>query len=247
MLCSYGCGQEAKHQLKNKKFCCSVSHNSCPSRREKTSITGKGKNHIIKVKPIKVKIDILCSYGCEKKAKYYFSTANKYCCSESKNSCEECKKINKHKNKNTNVGKIAWNKGKVGFISENGIISKRNKMLYKWREFSFIQKQIKSRIISPNKPEKIILSILNDLYPLEWKFTGDFTFWVDGKNPDFLCKDKNLIIEHFGEYYHKGENPKERQNIFKKNGYESLVIWESELRDVEKVKRRIKEFYEYFS
>ena len=36
-LCEYGCGQEAKHQLKNGKWCCSVSCNSC--------IKVKNKNH----------------------------------------------------------------------------------------------------------------------------------------------------------------------------------------------------------
>jgi hypothetical protein len=29
--CSYGCGREAKYQLKNGKWCCSKSHNSCPA------------------------------------------------------------------------------------------------------------------------------------------------------------------------------------------------------------------------
>lgn len=248
MLCFYGCGKEAKYQLKNKKWCCSISQNSCSAIREKTSIGGKGKKHIIKVKPIRINnLNIMCSYGCENIAKYYFSTTNKYCCSKSKNSCEACKKINHYKNKNTNVGKIAWNKGKTGFISESGLIRKRIKMLHNWKDPEYINKQIRSRTISSNKPETLILNILNDLYPSKWRFTGDFTFWIEGKNPDFLCEDKKLIIEHFGDYYHKEDNSENRKNIFKRNGYKSLIIWENELSDIEKVKRRIEEFYEYFS
>ena len=36
-ICDYGCGREAKHQLKNGKWCCSEFYQSCPSIREKNS------------------------------------------------------------------------------------------------------------------------------------------------------------------------------------------------------------------
>lgn len=36
-ICEYGCGSEANYQLKNKKWCCSKSHNSCPNIKEKNS------------------------------------------------------------------------------------------------------------------------------------------------------------------------------------------------------------------
>ncbi len=36
-LCDYGCGQEAKYQFKNGKWCCSKRHNSCPEIRRKQS------------------------------------------------------------------------------------------------------------------------------------------------------------------------------------------------------------------
>lgn len=37
MKCEYGCNQEAKYQLDNKKWCCSKSRNSCPELRRKNS------------------------------------------------------------------------------------------------------------------------------------------------------------------------------------------------------------------
>jgi len=40
-ICEYGCGQEAKHQLKNGKWCCSKSQNSCPAKRIEHSILMK--------------------------------------------------------------------------------------------------------------------------------------------------------------------------------------------------------------
>lgn len=36
-LCDYGCGQEAQHQLKNGKWCCSISCNGCPQIKKKNS------------------------------------------------------------------------------------------------------------------------------------------------------------------------------------------------------------------
>jgi hypothetical protein len=40
-VCSYGCGQEAKFQFKNGKWCCSKSSNSCPVRRKVTGCLSK--------------------------------------------------------------------------------------------------------------------------------------------------------------------------------------------------------------
>jgi hypothetical protein len=45
-LCSYGCGKEAKFQLKNGKECCSKSQNSCLEIKKKNSLSGKGKHSI---------------------------------------------------------------------------------------------------------------------------------------------------------------------------------------------------------
>jgi len=42
-LCDYGCGQEAKHQFKNGKWCCSENFKQCPYIRKKTSIQMRGK------------------------------------------------------------------------------------------------------------------------------------------------------------------------------------------------------------
>ena len=41
-LCEYSCGKEAKHQLKNGKWCCNKSQNSCLIIRKKNSKSHKG-------------------------------------------------------------------------------------------------------------------------------------------------------------------------------------------------------------
>lgn len=41
MLCEYGCGQEAIFTLKNKKQCCGLSANKCPTKRKAASVSLK--------------------------------------------------------------------------------------------------------------------------------------------------------------------------------------------------------------
>ena len=44
-LCEYGCGQEAKYQFKNGKWCCSNHYSSCPQMQKINSKNNKDKNH----------------------------------------------------------------------------------------------------------------------------------------------------------------------------------------------------------
>lgn len=43
MLCEFGCGQAAKHQFKNGRWCCSKSANSCPENKQKNREANKGR------------------------------------------------------------------------------------------------------------------------------------------------------------------------------------------------------------
>jgi hypothetical protein len=86
-LCEYGCGKEAKHQLKNGKMCCSKGVGGCISKSK------------MFIREIKNKEDILCSYGCNQRANYRFKNGN-YCCREHYNSCL----ANKEKNRKMKIG-----------------------------------------------------------------------------------------------------------------------------------------------
>lgn len=116
-----------------------------------------------------------------------------------------------------------------------------------WKDQSYKDKQLKliysSMNIHPNKPEAIILNLLDKNYPNEWKFAGDFSCIINGKSPDFVNKKQKKIIELFGDYWHKGQNPKDRENIFKPFGYRTLIIWENELKNLNKVSSKIKKFH----
>lgn len=56
--CDYGCGMKAKHQLKNGKWCCCKSHNSCIIIREKNRRSSIGRKH---TKETKEKISRACT------------------------------------------------------------------------------------------------------------------------------------------------------------------------------------------
>lgn len=118
--------------------------------------------------------------------------------------------------------------------------SKRMKQL--WKSPEYVDKLRLSLAIFPNKPESLILNILNEFYPGQWKYTGDFSFMIDGKNPDFVNEEMKLIIEHFGSYWHKNDNPQDRADLFEPFGYDTLVIWEHELKNLDNAILKIKDF-----
>jgi len=39
------------------------------------------------------------------------------------------------------------------------------------------------------------------------------------------------LIELYGDYWHKGQNPQKRINYFKKYGFKTLIIWEKEYKN----------------
>ena len=105
---------------------------------------------------------------------------------------------------------------------------------YKLKKLKQLHRGLKTR---PNKPEKILIDIVNKA-KLGFIYVGDGSFWLTRNtqsfNPDFLNNKIKCIIEVFGDYWHNLPNYKEtdieRLQIYKKYGYETLVIWEHELR-----------------
>jgi G:T-mismatch repair DNA endonuclease (very short patch repair protein) len=98
--------------------------------------------------------------------------------------------------------------------------------------------------MKPNIPETKLMSILNGLYPNEYEYTGDGKVILNGCNPDFTnINGRKKIIEMFGDYWHRGENPHERVDKFAELGFDCLIIWESELKRIDKVIVKIKKFH----
>ena len=113
-----------------------------------------------------------------------------------------------------------------------------------FRSEVFTEKIQKALNLRPNKCEIGILKILESKHPSNYIYTGDFSFWIGGKNPDFINFEDKKIIEFFGEHWHEKEDEKDRKRIFKENGYKTLIIWEKELRDLDKLTKKIQRFEE---
>jgi len=118
-----------------------------------------------------------------------------------------------------------------------------------WKTKNYVKKQMVARKIVPNKSEKILQNILNDILPNDYEYVGDFSFILGGRCPDFMnINGKKKLIELYGSYYHNPkyfpdrQSPKERKNHFKKYGFQLLVVWESELVKKEKLSHKILDF-----
>lgn len=132
-------------------------------------------------------------------------------------------------------------KKKIGFMNSgerNGI--KRLLMT----DPIFAKRWAESLKRKPTKPEIALDRILQDLFPGEYKYVGDFQTWIGGKNPDFMnVNGQKKLIEMFGDYWHQGENPQKRIDHFKQFGFNTLVIWQSELEKDQGVFEKIKQFH----
>ncbi len=78
---------------------------------------------------------------------------------------------------------------------------------------------------------------------LPYRYVGNGQFILGGKCPDFLnFNGQKKLIELFGDYWHKGENPQGRIDYFKQYGFDTLVIWEHELTEPSKLRERLLTF-----
>ena len=98
--------------------------------------------------------------------------------------------------------------------------------------------------IRPNKVETLLLKLLTQHFPNEWVYSGDYTVEIERKSPDFfnIHPQKKKIIEVFGDYWHRGENPQDKINFYNKWDFDCLVIWESELTNMEEIIKKIEAF-----
>jgi len=132
--------------------------------------------------------------------------------------------------------------GKLHTIKTKAKISKSVKKLFKNKEY--LKKYKDGMCLKPNKAELILNKILSQNFSKDYKYVGDFQFWLGGKNPDFMnVNGQKKLIELFGNYWHKGEDPKNRIRHFKKYGFDTLVIWEKELKNILKLENRLKVFH----
>jgi G:T-mismatch repair DNA endonuclease (very short patch repair protein) len=95
----------------------------------------------------------------------------------------------------------------------------------------------------PTFPESQLSSSLNLLFPGEYKYVGNGEIIIAGKNPDFInINGKKKIIEMYGDYWHRNDDPQERIDLFKQYGYDTLIVWQRELKDIPKLQEKLESF-----
>jgi G:T-mismatch repair DNA endonuclease (very short patch repair protein) len=110
----------------------------------------------------------------------------------------------------------------------------------------FIKAQRRGMQIYPNKPEKILIKLLTKISK-DYKYTGNGSLIIDGFNPDFVnINGQKKIIEFYGTYWHKRPEVISRDirriKSYHKYGYKILIIWEQELKNINKLLRKLERF-----
>jgi len=173
-----------------------------------------------------------CSYKC------YWYTPERYCANcgiiLKRGQSKFCS--NKCHAKFEDLGhKYGFKKGSMfdnyGYKKATDIIIKRaNTLKEKWRTDKEYARKVMSRR-PMSKPEKEFQKIIEE-YDLPYIFTGNVSnkvVVIGGKIPDFTHNTDKKVIEIWGDFFHKGQNPENRINYFKKFDYNCLVLWASEI------------------
>ena len=146
MLCEYGCGQEAKYQFKNGKWCCSTNFKKCPNCKKKFS----GKNH-----PFFGKKHSLDAIKKIKKSTKGYTPWNKGKTGVYSEETLLLMSISRQ-------GKSPWNKGKTGVYSEESLQKMSNSskgFLVTKQTRKKMKNAHKNRVISFSTRVKLRLSI----------------------------------------------------------------------------------------
>jgi len=132
----------------------------------------------------------------------------------------------------------------------------------RWQNLEWREKQLKAihagRAKSSTKPERRLRNGLNKMFPGEYKYIGDGKVWIAGKNPDFInVNGQKKIVELFGNFWHgekyrliafgdnssNKEHEQQRIKHFAKYGYKTLIVWESELGNIPRLRKKLTKFH----
>ena len=105
-----------------------------------------------------------------------------------------------------------------------------------------VRRWARANALRPNRAERKLNRILAEVCPGEFELNVEGTAIIGNKIPDFVEVNGNRLIELYGDYWHQGEDPQDRMDFFRTFGYETLVVWESELSSESELVQRIRRF-----
>jgi len=97
-----------------------------------------------------------------------------------------------------------------------------------WKDKDYIEKVKNSFNMRPTSYEEKIIELIKTYY-LPFIYVGDGEFWIDGFNPDFVYREKNMLIEVGDSHWHPRERDVERTARFSSAGYKTLFLYEKDL------------------
>lgn len=81
------------------------------------------------------------------------------------------------------------------------------------------------------KPELKLAEFLKEYH--DWHYVGNGKFFVRTKIktrvPDFVNAKQKKIIEVYGDYWHKNDNPQDKIDEYNAVGWDCIVLWEHEI------------------
>ena len=137
----------------------------------------------------------------------------------------------------------AWNKGKTK-DTDSSVKKISDTQKENWQDPKHARRIVKSWHIKPNNFEKAVDNILQHILPNQYNVNVFGEFVIAGKIPDFInVNGEKKIIECYGDYWHTEEESIERIKLFKKYGFETLIIWEREMENIGDVINKILAFH----
>jgi very-short-patch-repair endonuclease len=228
MLCEYGCNQEAQFQLKNKKWCCSISNNKCPEIRRKNSENLK--------KAYKEDKGLSNHKTFSNEARLRMGSSNR---GKNKNNCEHIMRKSKTAQKNYSDGK--WIASFTGKKHKPETLEKIRNAALKIIEDQCLNGLPIYPTIGKNEWQCLdeIEKIINEKIERQVRLRG---YFLDG-----FLKSKKIAIE-FDEPFHDKdvniENDSKRQKYLEEK--ESLNFFRIKESDWISNKQNILEKFKYF-
>lgn len=145
------------------------------------------------------------------------------CCAKSKSRRNKISSfvINLHKER----PKEKWYKNK-----NKTSLEMSERMKNKWKDPVYAAHIISKTRAPLNKVESKTLDMIKEI-DTSWEFVGDGKFIIGNppKNPDFINRDKKLILEVFGAHWHNKNEIKVLKNHYAKYGFDCVVVWDYEI------------------
>jgi G:T-mismatch repair DNA endonuclease (very short patch repair protein) len=112
------------------------------------------------------------------------------------------------------------------------------KRLKQKNNFSKATRVRKQRTIGPNTLERKLWKILGPTF----EYVGDGSFKIGNLKPDFVDKTRKIVVEAYGNYWHRNEplsKTVRRVTRFEREGWRVVIIWEHEIHDQRKLQGKL--------